>query len=745
MTHRQRKVRQRRGQGTARSKVLLGFSLVLAVCVIVGLSAIGWVISVAASAPDIKDLKPIDKGASSVIYAADGSRLGYVASEQVRTPIRWDDMPVTMRQATVSIEDKRYYEHGGYDPEGIGRSIIKNVTSGKALQGGSTITQQLVRALYIKDPKRDLKRKIREAKMAEELEQQHSKTWILHEYMNDVPYGTVGGRTAIGIEAAAETYFGKHAKDLHLAESALLAGLPQAPSQYNPLQNPSAALDRRNEVLKAMADSGYITATQAEKAMEAPLRLHPGHLYTQRREPYFFDYVQEQLIERYGAGVYRQGGLKVYTTVDPKLQEAGRKAIAGQLPYQSDPSSAIVSIDPKTGYIRAMASSGHYRDRTFNLAAQGHRQPGSTFKVMVLTAAIREGINPASTTYVSKPLALNVPGFGVWNVKTYDGTYGGAMNLVQATLKSDNSVYAQLDVDVGPKKVAETAHLLGIKTKLDAVPSEGLGGLRLGVSPLELANAYATLAAGGVRSEPQAIKKVVFRDGKVDDIGKPRRKRVLTDGQAYEVTKILEMNIQKGTGTHANFGCPAAGKTGTTDNFNDAWFVGYTPDLASAVWVGYPNKLVEMRSVHGIEVAGGTFPAGIWHDYMNVAHGSDCNSFPQPKTRVSFSSFYGQHSANGQKSSSGGYYGGTGNTGTTGGTGGTGGGTGGTGGYDPRLYAAPPQRAPQTQAPPAPQGGTGGGGGGGGNGGGGGGGTGGNGGAGTGGGGGGTGANGNGQ
>src|SRR4051794_33700256 len=270
---------------------------------------------------------------------------------------------------------------------------------------------------------------------------------------------------------------------------------------------------------------------------------------------------------------------------------------------------------------------------------------------MVLLTAIREGINPATTVYVSKPLSLNVPGFGIWNVKTYEGTYGGPMNLVEATIHSDNTVYAQLDVDVGPKKVAETAHLLGVKTHLDGIPSEGLGGLRLGVSPLEMANAYATLAAGGIRSEPRAITKVVFPDGKVDKLGKPKRKRVITDGEAYEVTKILEQNVQKGTGTHANIGCPAAGKTGTTDNFNDAWFDGYTPDLATAVWVGYPNKLVEMRNVHGIEVQGGSFPAQIWHDFMNVAHGSDCNSFPQPQHPASFSSFYGGHSANGLKPS----------------------------------------------------------------------------------------------
>src|SRR3954468_8042245 len=239
MTYRQRQVRKRRGKGNVRKRTFLGFGLILAVLAHAMLSAVGWVIAVAASAPDIKDLKPSDKGQNSVVYAADGSRLGYVASDTNRTPITWEDMPLSVRQATVAIEDKRFYEHGGVDFEGIVRAGVKNLTSGKTVQGGSTITQQLVRALYIKDPKRDLKRKIREAKMADELGSQHSKQWILREYLNDVPYGTVGGRTSIGIEAAAETYSSKHAKDLSLSQAALLAGLPQAPSQYNPFLNQS--------------------------------------------------------------------------------------------------------------------------------------------------------------------------------------------------------------------------------------------------------------------------------------------------------------------------------------------------------------------------------------------------------------------------------------------------------------------------------------------------------------------------
>jgi penicillin-binding protein 1A len=268
------------------------------------------------------------------------------------------------------------------------------------------------------------------------------------------------------------------------------------------------------------------------------------------------------------------------------------------------------------------------------------------------------------------------------------------MNLVQATLKSDNTVYAQLIIDLGPKEVCKTAKMLGITTKLDGLPAVGLGGLRLGVSPLEMANAYATLASGGIRNQPKAISSVEFPDGKSEDLGKPKRKRVISDGVAYEVSKILQQNVQSGTGTKANIGCPAAGKTGTTDNFNDAWFVGYTPHLSSSVWVGYPNALTEMRSVHGIEVAGGTFPASIWHDYMNVAKGSDCSAFPPPSHPASFTGFYGKFSRGG---SSGGSY----NSAPYSGTGNSAGG-GNYRGYDPRLYESPPQQAPAPTPPPAP-------------------------------------------
>jgi penicillin-binding protein 1A len=688
MTRRQRKLRRTRSAPRFRSKLALGGLLFVTVVMIGALSVVGYIVAIAATGPDISELKPNDKGESSVVYASDGSILGYVQSDTVRQERPFDEMPVALRQAVVAIEDERFYEHSGVDPEGIVRAAVKNITSGSTVQGGSTITQQLVRALYIQDPQQDYKRKIREAKLAQELEDEHSKRWILEQYLNVVPFGTVSGKTALGAEAAAQTYFSKSAKDMTLDESALLAGLPQAPSQYNPFQNPRAALERRNDVLDAMAKNGFISEARATKAMEKGLGLKRGNKYSQRREPYFFDYVEQLLIEKYGVAVYRQGGLKIYTTIDPKKQQQARQAIQGQLGRPGDPSSAIVSIAPQTGFIEVMASSGTYNDRTFNLAAQGHRQPGSAFKTMVLVTAIREGVDPNKTTYVSKPLALQIPGYGTWNVKTYGNTYGGSMNLVKATVTSDNTVYAQLDVDLGPDKVAKTAHDLGITSKLEGVPSEGLGGLGQGVSPLEMARAYATLANGGKRHKPVAIRKVVFRDGKSDtSLGRSKGKQVITDGEAYEVTKILEKNVQAGTGTKAQIGCPAAGKTGTTDRFNDAWFVGYTPDLASAVWVGYPNALKEMRAVHGISVAGGTFPAQIWGAFMNQAKGSDCRSFPQPKTPASFSPFHGKHAGTGNASADG-----TSN-------GGNSAGGGGYNGYDPRLYAQPPQPPPSTKPP----------------------------------------------
>jgi len=678
MSHRQRQTRRRKRRG-GRSKVLLALGVIATVCVIAVLSAAGYVLAIAASAPDLSELRPADKGQISVVYAANGSKLGFVQSDILRRVVPWKKIPVDMRRATVAIEDERFYKHEGVDLNAIVRAGIKNLESGDTVQGGSTITQQLVRALYIKDPQRNFARKIREAKLASELEEEHSKTWILHNYLNSVPFGTVNGRTAIGVEAAAVTFFDKHARFLELHESALLAGLPQAPSQYNPFRNPTAALERRNDVLEQMLKNGYITPAEYEDARRKDLGLKQGLRYVQRREPYFFDYVQEKLIERYGVGVVRRGGLRIHTTIDPKMQDLAREAINSYYGDPAGPSSAIVSIDPATGKIRAMASSGSYGERRFNLAAQGHRQPGSAFKTMVLTAAVLKGVDPDSTSYTSKPLNINDPEYGPWEVKTFGDSYSGSMSLTRATLSSDNTVFAQLILDIGPEAVCKTAKLLGITTKLDCYPAEGLGGLTRGVTTLEMASAYATLASGGVRHRAKGIERVVFPDGKSENLGRSEGKRVMTDGQAYEVTKILEMNIQSGTGTAASYGCPAAGKTGTTDEAKDAWFVGYTPELSTAVWVGYPDAGVAMPGAQG-----GTHAAPVWNAFMVNAHGDFCGDFPLPEEAAEFSPFFGKYSTTGGSGTSSYYY-----DPDSGGP--------ATPEYDPRYYEAPPQEAPEVQ------------------------------------------------
>jgi penicillin-binding protein 1A len=695
---RQRQRRAHRNHGGAKQGVLIALSLGIVVGFLAVLGVVGYIISVAASAPSIDSLKPIDHGTTSSIYAANGKRLGFITADELRTPVTTQDIPQSVKQATVAIEDQRFYQHKGVDYEGVVRAGLKNLESGQTVQGGSTITMQLVRNLFTGDRNRNFQRKIKEAKLAEELEKEHNKNWILTNYLNNVAYGTVGGSTAVGVQAAARVFFDKRVNDLSLAESALLAGLPQAPSVYNPFRDPRVALRRRNEVLSKMAKLNMIPSDEALQAQHEALGVRDNTYYSAKRESYFFDYVKEQLTERYGANTVRKGGLKVYTTIDLNLQKLARKSIDGVLNESGDPSSAIVSINPANGYIRAMASSGSYGHNKFNYAVQGHRQPGSSFKTMVLMTALRQGIDPRTTYYTSKPLDLNTK-FGPWKVQTYSGGYGGSMSLVQATLQSDNTVFAQLDLDVGPDAVRQTAYDMGIKTKLDGYPAEGLGGLSLGVSPLEMANAYATIASGGYRNEPIAIRRVVFPDGKSEDLGKPKRTKVFSDGITYEATKILHANMLGGTATRANISCPAAAKTGTTDDFTDAWLVGFTPKMATSVWIGYPGSKVPMDNVHGIRVNGGSLPAQIWHDYMSVAHGKDCSNFRPPSEPANLSS---GGSNGGRNGGSSGYYGpdsggiypniAPGGTATP----------APNGGFDPNQYEAPPQGAPTPTPEPSP-------------------------------------------
>jgi penicillin-binding protein 1A len=630
----------------------IGLVVLLTLGLIGAFSGVGYVVAIANQAPPLG--KPVNRGLTSSVYANNGQLLGYIAADEISTPVPWKRIPQYCKDATISIEDERFYKHGGVDYSAIVRAAVKNASSGKTVQGGSTITMQLVRNLYIESPKRDYKRKIREAKLASELESEHTKTWILDQYLNSAPYGTVGGQSAMGMQAAAQTFFAKNAKDLDLSECATLAGLPQAPSDYNPFQNPGAAVTRRNEVLNKMAELGHISQAEAEAAIASPLRVKRGTRYTKIREPYFFDYVKDQLIAQYGANRVRKGGMKVYTTIDPKYQEAARAAIKTTLPSDGDPASAIVATDPKTGYVKAMASSGGYGQSQFNLAAQGKRQPGSSFKTMVLLTALRQGIDPGSTTYNSHPINLDSTPWGPIKVTTYSDSYGGNMNLVRATLSSDNAVYIQLDLDVGPENVKQTAKMMGIKSHLDGYPAEGIGGLKYGVSPMEMSSAYATLAAGGVRSRQLVIRKVDFADGEDDDDNddyKIHRTRVFSDGVVHELTKILAQNVDGGTATGVRglgFTCPAAAKTGTTDNFRDAWLVGYTPTLATATWIGYPDAQRSMYNVEGVgSVAGGTLPTDIWARFMKAVIGNRCKDWTDPKVPFKSKPFSGTYQSKG--------------------------------------------------------------------------------------------------
>ena len=686
-----------------------------------------WLLSVYNSAPSIASLRPITKGTVSKVYAADGSLLGVIHSDNIRQPVGTALIPQDLKDATVAIEDRRFYNHGGIDPSAIIRAGWEDlVAGGKPVEGGSTITQQLVRNLYIEDPQDTLHRKIIEAHLANDMEDQHSKDWILTRYLNTASYGTNNGATAIGVEAAAETYYSKHASDLTLPEAAMIAGLPQAPSQYNPLLNPRAALARRNEVLHAMQQQGKISASEYQDAIGQGLDLDPGQKYTRIRDPYIFDLVKQELDDRYGLNTVQNGGLKVYTTIEPRLQQAAQSAVDScSVCYSGGPASALASVDPSNGKIVALASTQRYSaDSQFNFAAHAQRQPGSSFKTYVLTAAIEQGIDPDSTYYDgSSPKTLETPGGSTWTVNNAEPGGGGTMALTHATWESVNVVFAQLGLDVGPENFAKTAYEMGITSPLGIKgsreipcklgkhcfipPADAIGGLSVGVTPLEQANAYATLANGGVRHDPTAIDKVAFPGGKVDEPSADEGKRVLTQGEAYEVTKILEGVITSGTGAgYTYMGCSSeAGKTGTSEDLSDAWFVGYTPKYSTAVWTGHPLS----RDYTGF---GGPTSGPIWRSFMEAAQGGNCPDFQVPSNLPDLTAYHGEHTASSSSSycsssyscgSSSSYSPSYGGSYGSGGSGGDSGGDSGSGAYAPGVGQKPaPSPKPQpTPAPPA--------------------------------------------
>jgi penicillin-binding protein 1A len=607
-------LRRRRRVRKLRLAALLGVLLVLA-----GLSfTFGLVRAVASEVPAL-DPAAERSDVDTVVYASNGrSVLAVLRGEESRVLVATEDIAPIMRQAIVAVEDQRFFDHDGIDVRGVGRALWADIRNQAIVEGGSTITQQFVKNAYIRN-ERTLARKVREAALAWQLEQRWSKDRILTAYLNTIYFGN----GAYGIQQASRTYFDKGAKHLDLHEAALLAGIPADPSRYDPVTNPANAKQRRRHVLSAMFEQGKITRRDYQRAAAAPLpepdtvRL-PG---TQGPAQYFVNYVKDQLVEQYGAGRVFGGGLRVTSTIDLELQERAREAIERVLRNPEGPAAALVAIDPQTGAVKAMFGGRNFCESQFNLAAQAARQPGSAFKPIVLATAMRQGISPL-TELESKKVAIDA-GDRIWTVTNYDHTYLGRVTLSRALVSSDNSVYAQLTDLVGPKAIVETAHALGIRSPLDEYFSIGLGSVA--VNPLEMARAYATIANGGRRVDgsffgdtPRVVERVErIRSGRTDE-NVPQPTEVTEPGEAELLTSILEDVVQLGTGRRAAVpGVEVAGKTGTTDNYGDAWFVGYTPELVVAVWVGYPDRLRPMTYEFGGEpVTGGTLPALIWKEFM---------------------------------------------------------------------------------------------------------------------------------
>jgi penicillin-binding protein 1A len=664
MTRRERQRRRRKTAHPVRRGLIISVVLAITGVITAGVVFALWVVSTANSAPNLSGLRSRVPGQTSEIFATDGNhvtRLSYMASDVLRTELSQAQEPQLLREATVAIEDRRFYQHGGVDYEGLLRAAIKDVLHGgsEGIQGGSTLTMQLVTNIYLPPniaASHNLRYKIVQAKLATELENQRGKNWILTQYLNDVPYGTTYGRTAIGVAAASQMFFDKPVGKLDLAQYALLAGLPQAPSEYNPFLYRNAALARRAQVLQAMVTSNYITRQQAQTANAEPLGVKLNNIYQDIRQPYVVDYVKQRLVKILGQRKVDQGGLKVYTTINLADQKIAAQAIQSNEDEPNDPAASLVSIDPSTGDIVALQNSTKYGtgpgETTFDYATQAQRQTGSSFKTFALMTLIKDDDgDPNATYYNSSPLPAGwLPGYPTYSVRNAEAGGIGDISVTRATALSVNAVYAQLGVDLGMQNVDKIAHAMGITAKLCGNPSEVIGGLCVGVDTLQMSDAYATLANGGDHVAPTIISKVIGPKGFTIYTAKPEKKQVFTQGQAYAGTQTLETVLQYGTGTGASYGCPAAGKTGTTSNYTDAWFVGYTPKLSTAVWVGYPNSEVYMNDVNGLGPGyGGTLAAPIWKQFMEYASGMEnpatgyCGDFTPPSEYWHGVEYFGKH------------------------------------------------------------------------------------------------------
>jgi penicillin-binding protein 1A len=600
----------------------LRFFVLLLLLLVVSLVAFVFGL-VSAVASDIAALEPTKKNhvqQLGYIYASDGKTvLAVLHGDESRVVVDSNEIAPVMKQAIVAVEDRRFWGHRGVDFKGIMRAVWADIRNQKLVQGGSTITQQFVKNTYTRR-ERTISRKLKEAALAWQLERRWSKDRILTAYLNTIYFGN----GAYGVEMAARVYFNSHASRLTLPQAALLAGLPASPGAFDPVENPASARLRRATVLNLMVEQGLITRNDAIGANRVPLP-KPKNVHLpagKSNQPYFAEYVKQQLVPYYGSGGVFGSGLKIYTSIDLGLQRLAENAINQWLPDKQGPAASLVAIDPRDGRVLAMVGGRNFHKSQFNLAVQGERQAGSAFKPFVLATALSQGISP-QTTFTSKPTVINL-GDKLWAVHNYENSYLGTIDLNDATTYSDNAVYAQLTAQVGPKNIAQMARRLGITSHLNDYFAIGLGVNA--VNPLEMARAFATFANGGQRidgsllgNRPRAVLKVV--DGKRVDRNEPVEKTILDPGQNAILTSMLEDVVQNGTGKRAALSDrPVAGKTGTTENYGDAWFVGYTPQLVTAVWVGYPNKLVPMlNQFEGLPVAGGTFPALIWNSFETKA------------------------------------------------------------------------------------------------------------------------------
>ena len=569
----------------------------------------------------------------SVVVSREGKVLATLAGEENRVVVSIDRVPEITRQAVLAIEDAGFYEHQGVDLNGLMRALLSNVKAGGLRQGGSTITQQLVKNTLV-GSERTLDRKILEARMAVELERSMSKKKILELYLNEAYFG----RGVYGIGTAAEYFYGKTVEKLTLAESALLAGVIKAPENLEPIANPEAARTRRALVLKRMVDEGFVPESDAQAAGEEPLGAEARPLKG-AASPYFVEYVKSLILDdpRFGETTDEriqalfQGGLRIETTLNWQLQRVATRTTKQVLNFRNDPDSALVSIDPKTGEVIAMVGGRDFSKEQYNLAVQGKRQPGSTFKPVTLVAALREGVPDTLTMNTPSPITVEDQEGNPYKVANYDLKGRGWIDMREATAFSVNTYYIQLIERIGEAKVAETAALLGIQSEMPAVTSLALGTIE--VAPFELASAYATLAAKGRYCAPFAITRVLDASGEVIMRGEPECEQRIDPNVAALASDILREVPERGTGTgNGRIGRPVTGKTGTTEELSDAWYAGYTPQFSTVVWIGFRDSRKPLVNIHGLpKVFGGTLPAQIWNAFMVAAHeGLAKEPFPAP-------------------------------------------------------------------------------------------------------------------